>query len=316
MGDACNTKVEKVNFLWKEFCENNIIDLVSHDSISVKGNLNKGKLHFNDTGISRFARSFRDFLNIFETTWHESTHNPFNVSSSSSLSGSPTLLTIDNDLSKIQQQRIMYAKSTIIDHLNINSIRNKFDTLDNIVKTFDIFVISESKLNNTFPVSQFAIGGSKDFGRDRNRFEGDLILYIKENIPCKSLSHHPMFSDPELMAFELYQSKRKWLFLAIYKSPSQNDIEFLGRISLILDHNLPTYENFVVIEDFNLPVEKNHLKAVIQAYDLSSLIKKPPYYQFHTLSCIDLILTNKKHLNYLTPLKLVYLIIINSSTLF
>ena len=103
----------------------------------------------------------------------------------------------------------MYAKSTIIDHLNINLIRNKFDTLDNIVKTFDIFVISESKLDNTFPVSQFAIGGSKDFGRDRNRFEGDLILYIKENIPCKSLSHHPMFSDPELMAFELYQSKPK-----------------------------------------------------------------------------------------------------------
>ena len=105
-----------------------------------------------------------------------------------------------------------------------------------------------------------------------------------------------MFYDLELMAFELHQSKRKWLFLGIYKPPSQNDIEFLRRISLILDYYLPTCVNFVVIGDFNLPVENSHLEAIIQAYDLSSLIKKPTCYQSHTPSCIDLILTNRKHL--------------------
>ena len=98
------------------------------------------------------------------------------------------------------------------------------------------------------------------------------------------------------MAFELHQSKRKWLFLGIYKSPSQNDIEFLRIISLILDYYLPTYENFVVIGDFNLPVENSHLEAIIQAYDLSSLKKKRTCYQSHTPSCNDLILTNRKHL--------------------
>ena len=105
-----------------------------------------------------------------------------------------------------------------------------------------------------------------------------------------------MFYDLELITFELHQSKRKWLFLGIYKPPSQNDIEFLRRISLILDYYLPTCVNFVVIGDFNLPVENSHLEAIIQAYDLSSLIKKPTCYQSHTPSCIDLILTNRKHL--------------------
>ena len=33
-----------------------------------------------------------------------------------------------------------------------------------------------------------------------------------------------MFSDIELMAFELHQSKRNWLFLGIYKPPSQNEL--------------------------------------------------------------------------------------------
>ena len=107
MGDACNTKVEKVNSLLKEFCKNGGIDLILHDNINVKRDLNKGKLHLNDTGISRFVRNYRDFLNILETTWHENTHNLLDVSSSSSLSGSPSLSTIDNDLSKIQQQKIM-----------------------------------------------------------------------------------------------------------------------------------------------------------------------------------------------------------------
>ena len=163
--------------------QSNFIDLILHDNINVRRHLNKGKLHLNDTGISRFVRNFRDFLNLFETTWHESTHNLLNVSSSSSLSGYPSLSTIDNDLWKIQQQRIIYAKNIIIGHLDINSIRNKFDTLDNIIKAFDIFLISESKLDNTFLINQFAIGGYKVFRRDRKRFESGLILYINENIP-------------------------------------------------------------------------------------------------------------------------------------
>ena len=59
---------------------------------------------------------------------------------------------------------------------------------------------------------------------------------------------------------------------------------------------LTNYGNFVVIGDFNLPVENSHLEAIIQAYDLSSLKKKPTCYQSHTPSCNDLILTNRKHL--------------------
>ena len=52
----------------------------------------------------------------------------------------------------------------------------------------------------------------------------------------------------------------------------------------------------MVIDDFNLPVENCHLEAILQAYDLSNLIKKPTCYQSYTPSCIDLILTNRKHL--------------------
>ena len=145
----------------------------------MKKHLNKGKLYLNDKGISSFVRNFRKFLNLLETSWYENKHNLLDVSSSSSLSGSLSLSKADNDYLRIKQQRIEHAKNNIICHLNINSIRNKFDMLDEIVKTFDIFLISEWKLDKTFPINQFSIRVYKIFRRDCNRFGGGLRLYIK-----------------------------------------------------------------------------------------------------------------------------------------
>ena len=45
-------------------------------------------------------------------------------------------------------------------HLNINSLRNKFDQLTELVKGFiDILLIFESKLDDSFPEGQFIIDG-------------------------------------------------------------------------------------------------------------------------------------------------------------
>ena len=171
---------------------------------------------------------------------------------------------------RIKQQRIEHAKN-IICHLNINSISNKFDALDETVKAFYIFLISESKLDNTFPINQFIIRVYKVFRQDRNRFRGGLILYVNENIPCKPLTDHPVYSDLELMAFEIHQSKRKWLLLGIYKQPTQNDTEFLDRTSLIIDYYLRTYENILPIGDFNLSVDNSHLEAFMKLMILAVL---------------------------------------------
>ena len=77
---------------------------------------------------------------------------------------------INNDILRIREQRIDNALNTIIDHLNINSMRNKFALVENIIKAFDIFLISESKLDCTFPLHQFYIARFKQFRRDGNRF--------------------------------------------------------------------------------------------------------------------------------------------------
>ena len=48
----------------------------------------------------------------------------------------------------------------VIGHININSIRNKFESLVKYVSNnIDILMVSEKKVDDTFPESQFLIEG-------------------------------------------------------------------------------------------------------------------------------------------------------------
>ena len=69
----------------------------------------------------------------------------------------------NNDLLEIQQQKVDNAKSIIVGNLNINSIRNKFILAQTRLKVFDVFLISVSKLDSTFPMNQFHIFDFKVF---------------------------------------------------------------------------------------------------------------------------------------------------------
>ena len=95
-----------------------------------------------------------------------------------------TSLDIYSNLENIRKNN---SKKIFIGHLNINSIRNKFDFLADIVKdNIDILMISESKLDDSFPDSQFLIEGfGKPFRLDRNRNGGGIMLFIWSDIPAK-----------------------------------------------------------------------------------------------------------------------------------
>ena len=75
-----------------------------------------------------------------------------------------------NPLLKIKNLRLSNANRVIIDNLYINSLPNKFDQLKEIVPEYiDILVITETKLDDTFPNVQFLVPGfSKPFRLDRN----------------------------------------------------------------------------------------------------------------------------------------------------
>ena len=82
---------------------------------------------------------------------------------------------VDNDINEfieyLQDLRIENSGSLLIGHLNINSIRSKVDLLSYMIgNKIDILIISESKLDDTFPTSQFVIDSlTEPFRLDRTR---------------------------------------------------------------------------------------------------------------------------------------------------
>ena len=87
--------------------------------------------------------------------------------------------------------KIQFPDKLIIAHLNINSIRNKFDSLSFIVENnADILLISETKLDDSFPSGQFKIHGfCMPYLYDRNSMGRGVLLYIRDDIPTKLLKH-------------------------------------------------------------------------------------------------------------------------------
>ena len=76
-----------------------------------------------------------------------------------------------------------------IGNLNINSLPKKFDNLkEHETRMLDILIITETKLDNTFLVSQFHIDGySKRYRLDRNRNGGGIIIYVRKDISNRML---------------------------------------------------------------------------------------------------------------------------------
>ena len=75
----------------------------------------------------------------------------------------------------------------ISSQININSIRNYFELnyfFSLVSNNIYVLLISETKIHNTFPVSQFYVPGDfLIFKLDRTGNEGGARLYVKEYIP-------------------------------------------------------------------------------------------------------------------------------------
>ena len=116
----------------------------------------------------------------------------------------------------------------IIGHININFLDKKFESLVSLFKdNVDIILISETKVDESFPISQFTIEGYRTPIRlDRNCHGGGLIFYLRDDIPCKEIKSHMLPKSIEGIFVEVTLRKTKWLLLGGY-NPHRDNISFL-----------------------------------------------------------------------------------------
>ena len=94
---------------------------------------------------------------------------------------------------------------SIIGHLNVHSIRNKFEMVSmSVAQYVDILVLSETKLDSTFPSIQFLINGfSVPHRLDQNSKGSIILLYIRDKIIVLPLYRYSLPSHIEILFFEL-----------------------------------------------------------------------------------------------------------------
>ena len=101
----------------------------------------------------------------------------------------------------------------IIGHININSIRHKFEPLVSFINNnLDILVISETRIDDTFPDSQFLI----------ERFSG-ILLYIREDIPSKRVKRVTLDESFQGFVIKINLRSKRWLLECSY-NPHRNKI--------------------------------------------------------------------------------------------
>ena len=197
----------------------------------------------------------------------------------------------------LQKMRLNCKNNLIIAHLNINSIRNKFDLLKEIISNnIDILVISETKLDPSFPPGQFYIDGyMPPIRADRNWYRGGLLIYIKEGVPAKEVSLKcSTAKEIEAKAIEINLHKIKWLLIGIYRPPSQSKDFFLEEMGKNIEQFYTKYENFLMIGDFNLNENDSSLYQYMQEFNLENVVKVPTCFKSDSPTCIYLILTSDK----------------------
>ena len=129
-----------------------------------------------------------------------------------------------NARQSLKNIRISNINKLILGHLNINSIRNNFDLFSEQIKRLtDALIVSETKLDDSFAEGQFLIEDFySPFRFDRNKNGGGVMLYVREDISAKLLSHG--FSFAERFFGEINFYKEKWLINCSY-NPHKGDIE-------------------------------------------------------------------------------------------
>ena len=181
----------------------------------------------------------------------------------------------------------------------------------NAVYDYDLFAIVETHLDSTVDEDKLSLDGytfTKN-NHPQNVKRGGVALYVKDTLP--SNRRMDLETLPECIVYEIQLNRKKYFFAVIYRSPSQNQIEF-DNFSVnfeIMLSKMRTENPFSVVisGDFNCrstqwwhdDIENSEGKLfepITAENGLHQLISEPTHILGDSRSCIDLIFTDQPNL--------------------
>ena len=181
----------------------------------------------------------------------------------------------------------------------------------NSIYNHDLIGVVETHLDSTIDEERLALDGYS-FHKDnhpQNVKRGGVGLYAKDSLPSKDRPDFVTLS--ECVVCEIQLKRKKYFFVVVYRSPSQNQAEFdnlLLNFELLLSKIQAENPFCVVITgDFNCRStqwwakdiensEGKEFEPLTSDLGLHQLISEPTHLMGGSQSCIDLIFTDQPNL--------------------
>ena len=181
----------------------------------------------------------------------------------------------------------------------------------NSVYIYDMIGIKETHLDSTVDNDRLSLDGYSFMRNDhpQNVKRGGVGLYIKETLPSKERSD--LVTLPECIVCEIQLNRRKYFFVVVYRSPSQDQGQFdnfMINFEMMLSKMHAENPYCVIITgDFNCrstqwwesDIENNEGKLfepLTADIGLHQLISEPTHLMGSSKSCIDLLFTDQPNL--------------------
>lgn len=210
----------------------------------------------------------------------------------------------DECLPGYQEFALRHPKKFKMGHININSIAGfKFFDVKRWLELslFDVLIISETKLDMSFPNSQFEISGYRMIRKDRDRHGGGIIMYLRSDIPYSRLNKiEQSVTGIECIAIRLKIAKVWTTVIGAYRPPSLAKLlwrkEMFDMFELAADKSRSVF----VLGDLNCdllhpdkpPKDGRDLLDIMDMFNYNNVIGSATRITHFTETLIDLILTN------------------------
>ena len=198
-------------------------------------------------------------------------------------------------------------KGLQIDHLNIQSLRNKLDELRLFCNEYKLHILSlnETWLDENISDDELQLTGYNIIRKDRDSFGGGVAVYIDEHL---QFNHINMEARPniEVIWFELIPTKsKKILFGSLYRPPNFDASIFLQEVeSIIVNCSKDKSETILLCDftfDFALPLSGCQQKAknflhITRVFNLTQTICECTRITEHSRTLIDFIFSTRPEL--------------------
>ena len=193
---------------------------------------------------------------------------------------------VDNKVREENQLK-RCANNVKLGHLNINSIGGfKFFEIKNMLGNHlsDTMVLSETKIDNSFPDSQSYVKGFKLYRQDRTNFGGGLIIYARSDLLTKHIKNIKT-TDLEAITVEVRTQKTspRFILAGLYRPPKLTKDTWTSQLEKLLvsisklcgHYTLRGDSNCNLLEPDKEPRLARHLLSLCDIYNMKCLIDKP-----------------------------------------